>query len=49
MKFKYKTKKTKFKLKLGIIDYIYISSGATAVVTVINGLFYKKKLKFESL
>ena len=49
MKFKYKSKKTKFKLQLGIIDYIYISSGATAVVTVINGLFYKKKLKFESL
>lgn len=49
MKFKYKSKKMKFKLKLGIIDYIYISAGVTKVTTVINGLFYKKKLKFESL
>ena len=39
--FKYKSKKTKFKLQLGIIDYIYISSGATAVATVINGLLQK--------
>ncbi len=48
MKVKYKSKKTNVKLKLEAIDYIVFYEIINDLIIFINGLIYKKKLKFES-
>jgi len=49
MKFEFRNKKKKIKFKIEFIDYVYISTGLVSVKAIINGFFYKKKIKFESL
>lgn len=50
MKFKRKSSsKTEFEFEIEMIDYIFFYTVVKDLTAFINGLFYKKKLKFESL
>lgn len=56
MKFEYKDKKKKFKLELTLRDYIFWSTvfglglnKYESIKSLINGFFYKKKVRFGTV